>query len=100
MMVRHFNNDFDDENQNEINPLGYCPTCGAPGVERERRLNGNDTCKNGHVYPSKDARKERLQDLSVELAEIKELNRELTERNKALEKEILELRYYIKNSGG
>jgi len=31
---------------------GYCPTCGARGVQRERRLNGNDTCEQGHIYPS------------------------------------------------
>jgi hypothetical protein len=34
---------------------GYCPTCGAEGLRRERRLNGNDTCKNGCVYPSASA---------------------------------------------
>lgn len=33
---------------------GFCPECGAPGVTRERRINGNDTCENGHVYPSAD----------------------------------------------
>ena len=32
--------------------FGYCPTCGAPGVSRERRPDGNDTCQNGHEYPS------------------------------------------------
>jgi cytidyltransferase-like protein len=32
----------------------YCPICGEEGVQRERRPNGNDTCKNGHVYPSAD----------------------------------------------
>lgn len=31
---------------------GYCPECGAPGVQRERRPDGNDTCEKGHVYPS------------------------------------------------
>lgn len=36
---------------------GYCPNCGAPGERRERRPNGNDTCANGCVYPSKDALK-------------------------------------------
>jgi len=35
--------------------LGFCPLCGAPGKLRERRLNGNDTCENGHVYASRDA---------------------------------------------
>ncbi len=33
-------------------PYGRCPHCGAAGVSRERRLNGNDTCAGGHVYPS------------------------------------------------
>lgn len=33
-------------------PYGYCPICGAPGCTRERRLNGNDECTNGHSYPS------------------------------------------------
>lgn len=31
---------------------GYCPVCGAEGISRERRVNGNDRCQNGHVYPS------------------------------------------------
>lgn len=30
----------------------YCPICGAEGVSRERRINGNDTCRNGHTYRS------------------------------------------------
>lgn len=30
---------------------GYCPICGAKGVERD----GNDKCENGHTYPAKDA---------------------------------------------
>ncbi len=34
------------------NPTGYCPDCGKPGVERERRPNGNDRCEGGHTYPS------------------------------------------------
>jgi hypothetical protein len=34
---------------------GYCPQCGAPGVDRERRRNGNDYCANGHTYPSSTA---------------------------------------------
>ena len=34
---------------------GKCPICGADGVSRERRIDGNDTCANGHKYPSKDA---------------------------------------------
>jgi 7-cyano-7-deazaguanine synthase len=38
------------------NPIyGYCPACGSEGVFRERRLDGNDKCKNGHTYPSRTA---------------------------------------------
>ena len=38
-------------------PYGYCPFCGAPGIGRERRMDGDDTCKNGHKYPSCNALK-------------------------------------------
>ena len=34
---------------------GFCPFCGLPGVDRERRPNGNDRCGNDHVYPSRAA---------------------------------------------
>lgn len=34
---------------------GFCPHCKGMGVSRERRPDGNDRCKNGHVYPSKEA---------------------------------------------
>lgn len=37
---------------NRSHPYGKCPRCGAWGESRERRPNGNDTCENGHVYPS------------------------------------------------
>lgn len=36
-------------------PYGYCPECGAPGVMRERRPDGDDKCSNGHRYPSRSA---------------------------------------------
>jgi hypothetical protein len=36
-------------------PYGTCPKCGAYGVMRERRPNGNDQCENGCKYPSRDA---------------------------------------------
>jgi len=36
-------------------PYGYCPVCEAPGRDRERRPNGNDTCYKGHTYPSLSA---------------------------------------------
>lgn len=34
---------------------GFCPICGVAGTERERRLNGDDRCANGHKYPSAKA---------------------------------------------
>ena len=45
----------DEPPQTEQEPVavyGYCPECGEKGVMRERRLNGNDKCANGHTYPS------------------------------------------------
>lgn len=36
-------------------PYGFCPECYKPGKSRERRPNGNDTCVDGHVYPSAKA---------------------------------------------
>lgn len=39
----------------EANVYGYCPHCGEPGVSRERRPNGNDTCATGHTYPTAQA---------------------------------------------
>ena len=38
--------------QEPVAVYGYCPQCGAKGVMRERRPNGNDKCANGHTYPS------------------------------------------------
>ena len=34
---------------------GTCPTCGAKGIRRERRPDGNDMCENNHIYPSASA---------------------------------------------
>ena len=34
---------------------GYCPTCGAKGVSRERSPDGSDICASGHTYKSKEA---------------------------------------------
>jgi hypothetical protein len=31
---------------------GFCPICGSRGISRERRINGNDICANGHSYAS------------------------------------------------
>ena len=38
---------------------GYCPKCGARGATRERRINGFDTCVEGHKYPSADSLKHK-----------------------------------------
>lgn len=38
-------------------PYGYCPTCGAIGLYRERRPDGDDVCANGHTYKSSSALK-------------------------------------------
>jgi len=38
-----------------MSAYGYCPKCGAMGLTRERRPNGNDRCTAGHTYPSRDA---------------------------------------------
>ena len=40
------------QTQEPLAVYGYCPECGAKGVMRERRPNGNDKCANGHTYPS------------------------------------------------
>ena len=40
------------QTQEPVSVYGYCPECGAKGVMRERRPNGNDKCANGHTYPS------------------------------------------------
>lgn len=40
----------------DVTPYGRCPVCGEPGKDRERRPNGNDTCPNGHSYPSSTAK--------------------------------------------
>ena len=43
---------FPKPQQEPVAVYGYCPQCGAKGVMRERRPNGNDKCANGHTYPS------------------------------------------------
>jgi hypothetical protein len=43
------------QTQEPVAVYGYCPECGAKGVMRERRPNGNDKCANGHTYPSNTA---------------------------------------------
>lgn len=41
-----------------VSPYGTCPKCGAHGVQRERRPNGNDKCERGCTYPSRSAVKD------------------------------------------
>lgn len=36
----------------EEGSMGYCPFCTAPTKFREKRLDGYDTCRDGHTYPS------------------------------------------------
>ncbi len=50
-----------------MSTYGYCPICGAIGVARERRPDGNDKCDEGHTYPSRDATAVR-HDLPLRLA--------------------------------
>tara|TARA_B100000745_G_scaffold82648_1_gene51585 strand:- start:14435 stop:15202 length:768 start_codon:yes stop_codon:yes gene_type:complete len=38
-----------------MSAYGFCPHCGLPGHTRERRINGNDTCEGGHIYPSRSS---------------------------------------------
>ena len=45
----------DDAPESIFTGYGFCPVCTKPGQVRERRINGNDTCVNGHVYPSAKA---------------------------------------------
>lgn len=57
---------------------GYCPQCGLPGISRERRINGNDTCAQGHVYPSASAiQKGDGLKVAVTVDDLKKLERHL-----------------------
>jgi hypothetical protein len=38
--------------QEPVGVYGHCPVCGAKGVTRERRPDGDDRCANGHTYKS------------------------------------------------
>jgi hypothetical protein len=44
-----------------ISPYGLCPTCGAPGVSTERRMNGDTTCQNGHKHKQSEMIKDKEQ---------------------------------------
>jgi len=51
----HPNEWMDEPAQEPVAMYGHCPMCGAKGVNRERRFNGNDLCASGHIYPSRDS---------------------------------------------
>lgn len=53
-------------NKEECHSYGFCPTCGANGMLRERRIDGNDKCANGHTYPSKSALTEKIKTIVAE----------------------------------
>ena len=61
---------------------GYCPQCGAKGVMRERRPNGNDKCANGHTYPSSTSTPPQRKPLTDE--EIDELSRSMVKGDKSV----------------
>ncbi len=51
--------------------MSYCPICYAPMRSRERRLNGDDICEYGHVYPSSTAfEKDPLRTVRLLIAEM------------------------------
>lgn len=49
--------DEDEEEEGKKAPYGYCPECGAKGISREKRPDGNDKCEAGHTYPSSKSKK-------------------------------------------
>jgi hypothetical protein len=46
---------LDSPSVSQESHYGICPKCGGLGVSRERRINGNDICENGHTYKSSEA---------------------------------------------
>lgn len=59
------------------NPYGFCPICSGPGVQRQRRLNGDDMCTEGHRYKSSESMATTRTEQS--LARIDELQKEIDE---------------------
>ena len=58
------------------NIYGKCPQCGANVVMRERRINGDDKCANGHKFPSSQTISLSGSDLEKEIqVNIDSLNR-------------------------
>jgi hypothetical protein len=74
--------------------IGYCPTCGAPGVSRRAdptRRGGIDVCENMHHYPSSKATRDPKRD-----EPITDFNPTKEERDIAAIKAVLKAaEYYI-----
>lgn len=51
-MTGYLNRQIPGEGSMVAGVYGKCPLCSAPVTIRERRLNGDDRCAAGHVFPS------------------------------------------------
>jgi hypothetical protein len=60
--------------QEPVGVYGHCPVCGAKGVTRERRPDGDDRCANGHTYKSIHATTPSAQRQWVGLTDIEKLS--------------------------
>ena len=71
-------------------PYGFCPICGAPGLSRERRPNGNDHCAKGCTYPSKDAVRasDYIPPVNVQIEDLKTQLKEAWKEIEQLKKEL------------
>lgn len=45
--------DIEKDLANIKSPFAYCPECNAVKVMSERRINGDSTCANNHVHPTR-----------------------------------------------
>lgn len=80
---------------------GYCPICGAEGVLRERRMNGNDRCENGHIYPSRDRFNTYQQYLNSKENKMtkEQIKQKINELQKLLNDEVTEYNIILDRSG-
>jgi len=49
----------------------YCPICNAPERLRERRINGDSICEEGHKYPSANPLDEPRDETEFVIADMK-----------------------------
>lgn len=68
-VIEYLSNHYADSSATTT-PYGYCPKCRGRGINRERRINGDDTCENGHIYPSKESTKQPMTDFSHTIQEL------------------------------